>query len=269
MNGELTVDTLYAQLKDSEPLSPELENEYLRLLHSDIIDPEERKRILDIIIISHQKLVLLMAIKFYWSSSYKDVYNQDEFILELYSAATLGFMYALGKYSPESGVKLTTYAANWCRYFMQKELYNIIGESRYQHKMREKTLKVLEANTEGEKPKNMKKWLNYFLNKKEFTSVPMSDKRYDLIIELRIALDSMGPDGKFLKDYYGINRTATITENYFCEQYGLCDAEAVEKKSEECLAILKNTLTNYDEISTVLDKDGYAPPPGNQLLFDF
>ena len=251
---ELTVNKLYESFSTLPSLDPELEKEYLHMLkYNTSLDPRERSKIIESIILAHQKLILLMAIKFYWNSSYKDNQNQDDLILELYSAAVLGFMYAIGKYNPESGVKLTSYAANWCRYNMQKELLNFIGETRYAHNMRKKTLSKLENQKIDD---IMSKWTNYFFNNKEIMSIPMTQKQYDLIVEMRIALDSMQPQDKdFILDYYGIkNHNDSVTLKRLCDTYKTCSERAIQKKLQDCKEELKKILSDYQESVEIIDK---------------
>lgn len=259
---ELTVDDVYEQLEGCEIINEVTQNDYLMKLKTDMVDSKERILMRNEILMANQKLLLLMALRYYWATNNKDIYNKDELILALYSAANIGFMYAIDRYDLSSGVKLTSYAAHWCKYYMQMEMLNYMGKTRTSYKMENQVKSLLESGGDLNK---IKKWSMYLLSNR---AIPPKDGwgdiDYDVYIELRVSLDKMGKEGQLLKDYYGIDNDSPIN---LYEKYKL-GKRALEERIKIAQQDLCDMLSDMENtIKTATDSSNDIPE--NQLEFDF
>lgn len=260
--GTLTVDDIYKQLEEVATIPEATQQEYAQILHSGEVDGKEKLYMRNQILLSNQKLLLLMALKFYWNTNNRDVYNKNEMILTLYSAANMGFLYALDRYDPSTNVKITTYAANWCKFYMQLELLNYIGTTRTIYKMERQVKRML---AEGEEFGRLKKWADYILSTRAVSQIDYPD---DLKIELKMALDNLGREGKLLKDYYGIDIDAESID--LCKKYNFTSQKMLEMRVKEAQEKLYGYLKELDEeAEEVLYADTDSLEAPDQIQFGF
>lgn len=105
--NDLDISSFLKYAKDDTPLSVETEREQIRLYKAG--DKEARRKLIE----SNLRFVVKMAL------SYR---NQGLSLADLMQEGSLGLIEALGKFKPEKGVRLITYASWWIRLYIQRAI---------------------------------------------------------------------------------------------------------------------------------------------------